>query len=284
MAGSTVLSIQGYRGEPVPNRFQRPEGATDRLAVLLPGLGYTLDMPLFYYTEDLVLARGWDILRVEYAYNRPEFQEMPQAERARWLLADATAAYRAGLAQGQYESIALIGKSLGTLAMGHLLTMADQPAAASRAVWLTPLLGNDRLREQIGRFGGPSLFVIGTADPHYDAAILEEVRAATDGETVVVPDADHGMDVPGDAVASVHAVARVVAALAEIPSGSGRRRRRRARQTATVGAMPASPAPPQAAGTATDPSATPRSACRPSRPLCARGRCSRTRTSRPARR
>src|SRR5215217_6235864 len=77
MATSTTLSIQGYRDQPVPNRFLRPQGAIDHLAVLLPGFGYTLDMPLFYYAENLLLERGWDILRVEYAYNeRPEFQNL----------------------------------------------------------------------------------------------------------------------------------------------------------------------------------------------------------------
>ena len=89
MATSTTLTIQGYRGEAVPNRFLRPEGAIDHLAVLLPGFGYTLDMPLFYYAENLLLERGWDVLRVEYAYNkRPEFQTLTEPERDRWLLAD----------------------------------------------------------------------------------------------------------------------------------------------------------------------------------------------------
>jgi predicted alpha/beta-hydrolase family hydrolase len=100
MATSTTLTIQGYRDEPVPNRFLRPEGAIDHLALLLPGYGYTLDMPLFYYAEKLLLERGWDVLRVEYAYNtRPEFQTLPKSERDRWLLADTTAAWRAGLGQ-----------------------------------------------------------------------------------------------------------------------------------------------------------------------------------------
>ena len=39
MATSTTLTIQGYRDEPVPNRFLRPEGAVDHLAILLPGFG-----------------------------------------------------------------------------------------------------------------------------------------------------------------------------------------------------------------------------------------------------
>ena len=82
MATSTTLTIQGYRDEPVPNRFLRPDGAIDQLAVLLPGFGYTLDMPLFYYAQNLLLERGWDVLRVEYAYNtHPEFQTLPEMER-----------------------------------------------------------------------------------------------------------------------------------------------------------------------------------------------------------
>ena len=213
MATATTLTIQGYRGEAVPNRFQRPEGAIDHLAVLLPGFGYTLDMPLFYYAEHLLLERGWDVLRVEYAYNtRPEFQTLPEPERNRWLLADTTAAWRAGLGQRTYERVVLIGKSLGTLAMGHLLTMADLPPAAG-AVWLTPLLTKERLRQQISQYGGPSLFVIGTADPHFEPVVLEQMQVATTGEAVVVNNADHGMDIPGDPIASVRGVERVVEAL-----------------------------------------------------------------------
>jgi hypothetical protein len=213
MATSTTLSIAGYRDEPVLNRFVRPRGAIDHLAVLLPGLGYTLDMPLFYYAENFLIAQGWDVLRVEYGYSkRPEFQSLPEAEWYRWLLGDATAAYRAGLVQGEYKELALIGKSLGTLAMGHLLTM-QEPALPTRAVWLTPLIGQERLQQQIVQYGGSSLFVIGTADSHYDPAMLEEVREATNGEAVVVEGADHGMDVEGDPVASVRGLERVVEAL-----------------------------------------------------------------------
>src|SRR5215208_74432 len=213
MATSTMLTIQGYRDEPVPNRFLRREGAIDHLAVLLPGFGYTLDMPLFYYAEHLLLERGWDVLRIEYAYNkRSEFQTLPGPERDRWLLTDTTAAWRAGLGQRTYERVVLIGKSLGTLAMGHLLTLADLPPTVG-AVWLTPLLSAERLRQQIQQYGGPSLFVIGTADPQFEPVLLEKMQVATVGEAVVVRNADHGMDIPGDPIASVRAIERVVEAL-----------------------------------------------------------------------
>jgi predicted alpha/beta-hydrolase family hydrolase len=213
MTASTTLTIQGYRDELVPNRFLHTKGASDQLAVLLPGLGYTLDMPLFYYAENLLQERGWDVLRVEYAYNtHPEFQTLPKPDRDRRLLADTTAAWRAGLSQRTYERVVLIGKSLGTLAMGHLLTLADLPPNVG-AVWLTPLLATERLRQQISQYGGPSLFVIGTADPHFDPGVLEQIQVATTGEAVIVKNADHGMDIPGDPIASVRAVERVVEAL-----------------------------------------------------------------------
>ncbi len=170
-------------------------------------------MPLFYYAENLLLDRGWDVLRVEYAYNKhPEYQTLSAPERHQWLLADATAAWRVALGQRSYERVVLIGKSLGTLAMGHLLTTPAPPPTLG-AAWLTPLFGEERLRQQIRQYGGPSLFVIGTADPHFDPVVLEEMQVATIGEAVVVRNADHGMDIPGDPIASVRAVERVVEAL-----------------------------------------------------------------------
>jgi pimeloyl-ACP methyl ester carboxylesterase len=170
-------------------------------------------MPLFYYAENLLLERGWDVLRVEYAYNRlPEAEISPQSKMVERLYADAMAAWRAGLGQRQYERVALVGKSLGTLAMGHLLTVENPPPPTS-AVWLTPMLSVERLREQIAQYGGPSLFVIGSDDPHYDPEIMRAMTVATNGEAVVVEGADLGMDIPGDPAASVRAVERVVEAL-----------------------------------------------------------------------
>ena len=181
MSTSKVVPIAGYCGA-VPNTFVRQEGEAEHLAVLLPGMGYTCDMPLFYYAENLLTERGADVLRVEYAYGRrADFGELSDDEQLRWLLADATAAYRVGLGQRAYRDVTLVGKSLGTLAMGHLLTAEERPAGTTRAVWLTPLVREERLREQMGRCDGRSLVVIGTADPHYDVELLDEVRAATRG-------------------------------------------------------------------------------------------------------
>jgi predicted alpha/beta-hydrolase family hydrolase len=208
-----TLEITGYRGEPVPNTFFRHDQEAEQVAIMLPGIGYTCQMPFLYYPTRLLLARGAEVLWVEYAYSRREdFQALSPSEQERWLLADVTAACRAAIGQHRSEQVLLIGKSLGTIAMGHLLT-TEPMVAHARAIWLTPLLRNDRLRAQIQRSGHRSLFVIGTADPHYHAAYLAEVQAATRGETVIIEGGDHSLEVGGDVFASLQAVEQVLRAM-----------------------------------------------------------------------
>src|SRR5438445_4408554 len=120
-------------------------------------------MPLLYYPLRLLLAGGADVLRVEYAYQqRADLGAASAAEQERRVVADVTAACQAVLSQRAYEQVTFVAKSLGTLALGPVLT-ADARLARARAVWLTPLLRIDHVRAHIARWGGHSLFVIGTA-------------------------------------------------------------------------------------------------------------------------
>ena len=217
MATSTTLDITGHRGLPVPNQLLRPRGPIEHLVVLLPGYRYTLDMPLFYYAENRALEVGADVLRVEVAYVRvAEFQAADDDEQRRWLLEDTEAALHATLAQRSYRGVTLVGKSLGTRAMAHLLAGAPE---AWDAVWLTPVLAEPPVVAGVRSFSGRSLVVIGTADPHYDPALLADLAAKPGIETIVVDGADHGMDIPGDPVASVRALGRYVEALVRFLPG-----------------------------------------------------------------
>ncbi|MBN1995610.1 MAG: hypothetical protein JW953_23175 [Anaerolineae bacterium] len=211
MYPSQKITITGYRAEPVPHTFFKQERDTNHLALILPGRGYTVDMPLLFYPVNLLLAKGADVLRVEYAYHE-DFSALPPAEQMQWLLADVGAAYQTGIAQRSYRQITVVGKSLGTLAMGHLLTAQILPAPV-KAIWLTPLVKFDVLHQQIRQFGGTSLFVIGTADPHYDADVLAEIQAATGGQVVAIEGADHGMNIGVEVLPSIRALEKVMQAI-----------------------------------------------------------------------
>jgi hypothetical protein len=219
MPSFTSLTISGYRDEPIPNTFIRQDNTTPHLAILFPGYGYRVTMPLLYYPQRLLVGRGADVLCVEYAYDRhPGFRNLTEAEWDRWFSADIEAACDAGLAQRPYQRLTLVGKSLGTLATAHLLT-TDTRLERADCVWLTPLLHNERQRAQIVKAKPRSLFVVGTADTHYDRAVLRELEQATGGQSVVIEGADHSLEIEGSVPRSLDALRQVLDALAGFLGG-----------------------------------------------------------------
>lgn len=209
----TTITVIGYRGAPVPNRFFRYEGEVSHLAIVLPGYGYNCDMPLLYFTVSHLLDQGIEVLQVDYTYSRlPEYRALAAEERQRWLVADVTAACRAALAQREYQRITLIGKSLGTRAMAHLLATEEALQAAS-TVWFTPPWHEEPIRTCLLAARQPALIVIGTADPYYNPELATEIRKVINGELVIVADAEHGLEVTSDVVRSVQAIEQTMHAV-----------------------------------------------------------------------
>lgn len=211
MPTSTMLDIRGYsRYESVPNSFFRQDGAVTHLALIFPGFGYRATMPLLYYPERILAQRGADVLRVEYLYDtRSDFQSMSKSEQDACFRADVEAAAKTALAQRAYQRVTLIGKSIGTLALGHLMQKEERLRGAEY-IWITPLLRQDRPRAQIVRHKPRSLFLIGTADSHYDVALLDEVMQASGGQAVVIEGGNHSLEIPGSILESVRAMERIV--------------------------------------------------------------------------
>jgi pimeloyl-ACP methyl ester carboxylesterase len=208
----TSLDIKGYGGQPVPNTLFFQDRETRHLAIVFPGFAYTADMPVLYYPGRLLVQRGADLLQVKYAYHQPSLRAISSSERARRLGQDVAAACEAGLAQRTYEQITLLGKSIGTLAMGQLVT-TDVRFRDARCIWLTPLLTSGELRAQIKQGKQRGLFVLGTDDRYYDPAHLAEVVEATNGQRVVIEGADHSLEIAGDVVQSLRAIERVMRAI-----------------------------------------------------------------------
>ncbi len=198
------FDIIGYRNEVFSCTFFRQEHETNHIAVLFPGFGYTVQMPLMYYTGRLLSESGADIFLVGYNYSQqPDFQAASGEEREIWLRTDTIAAYEMALAQRNYERVTLVGKSIGTRAIGHLLA-TEAPLPSLRCVWLTPILRSGMLRAQIKQRPHRALFVVGTADSHYDPAGLVEIQQATAGQAIVIDKADHSLEITGDVVQSIH--------------------------------------------------------------------------------
>ncbi len=202
------LDMYGYHQEPVPHTFFQQSKGSSHVGIVFAGQNITCQHPTLYYPTRELLLRGADTLLVDYCL-RPAFSTFSGEEIKACIEADTIAAYQALFRERTYQQVTLIGKSLGTLAMGHLLlTVSQMPQV--RAIWLTPLLKRLELRTQIQRAHPRSLFIIGTEDPHYDAVELTELEKVTQGETLVIEGAGHLLEVPGGIIPSLQVMEQIM--------------------------------------------------------------------------
>jgi dienelactone hydrolase len=204
----TSLYIGEPDQQPIPNRFFQQKNRTTTLGVLFPGLQYTNDMPLLFYTGKVLRMHGADVLQVNTDYTVPEFQALTPAERAQRLFTDAQAALQAGRVQREYTRLVLAGKSIGTLVLAQLISSGQYSTALT--IWLTPLLRQPQLVTAASQLKSPALFLAGTGDSTFDARVLEEIRAETGAEAIIIPSANHSLEIEADLPGSLAALQEVI--------------------------------------------------------------------------
>ncbi|MFJ6196824.1 alpha/beta hydrolase [Micromonospora sp. NPDC092111] len=171
----------------------------DRRAVLVPGRSYDTHYPLFAYPGEGLRRAGFDVHEIDW--------QPPAGLGTDGAAPEVAVDWVGGQVAPTLEvpTDLLVGKSLGTLAA---------PLAAERglaAVWLTPLLHRPEVVAALGRSSAPFLLVGGTADRSWDGAVARRLTP----HVLEVPDADHGLLVPGPLARSAEALGLVCAAVEE---------------------------------------------------------------------
>jgi len=163
--------------------------------LVLPGRFYGPTSPLCLYASQVAERRGMTVHRHDWTGDVPSAQA-PEIE-------DYIRAQVVPLLDGIDGRPLLVAKSLGTNAAG---LAADRELPA---VWLTPLLTFPWVVEALRRATAPFLLVGGTNDEAWDSALARELTP----HVLEVPDADHGMYVPGPLTDSIAVLAQVVVAV-----------------------------------------------------------------------
>ena len=213
------LPISGYAGNPVANLFFHPAeaGQASTLALVLPGMRYSADMPLLYYPTQLFLQHQADVLQVRADYTRPDYQAASAEGQAQRLSEDTRAAWEAGKAQGSYDKFVLLGKSIGTVALAHLISSGLGASATS--IWLTPLLYRPQVVDAALRIQGPALFVAGRTDPAFDPQAMERICQATGARALLFDDANHSLEIPSGPLDSLKIMADILRAISDLLDG-----------------------------------------------------------------
>lgn len=197
---TSSLTTHSRFGGAVQHPFVTQNDGTDKLLIMLPGHGYLVDYPLFYYLRAAALKQGYDALSVQYAFQvggQPfSMERMPD------LLADSLDAVQAALARG-YRRVVLAGKSLGTPLAGQIASGLS--GVDVRLILFTPVGGAHLMTS-----GLPALALIGTADERYSAAAVAEQHPGLRWR--VFDGLDHSLEVRWDWRASLAALPEIIAA------------------------------------------------------------------------
>lgn len=159
--------------------------------------------PLLMYAGDVAERRGATVHRHSWSQESPSPFDPPIEQ---WVCDQVTP-----LLDRLGGRPLLVAKSLGTNAAA---------VAAERslpAVWLTPVLTMPWVADALGRATAPFLLVGGTADELWDGDLARRLTP----HVFEVPDADHGMYVPGPLTDSVAILGRVVVAVEEFLAAIG---------------------------------------------------------------
>ncbi len=204
------LDIKGYSGKKLKNNFFRQLDETRKIALVFPGLAYNPTMPLLHYSVQSILATGINVLTVDYDYsNNPKFLKQSLRNRSDWLTGDVEAALKFVTKEENQKVVCLTGKSLGTLALGYLLETHENLRDA-KTIWLTPLIKNPELMEQMLSYMKDAIMVIGTSDSQYDIEIIDRLNANTLLGGIVVDGADHSLEIEGDVTKSLRVLMQIV--------------------------------------------------------------------------
>lgn len=167
---------------------------SEKLAVVLPGAGYTAQAPLLYYSTSLFVQKGYDVLHVNYSYTQEELQALG----AEGLSQDAKAVINH--VSPSYQSMAFCAKSLGTLALTHIIHSYEPEFN----IWLTPLLQREEVYHSLLDTPYKGFVVIGDQDPCFINDRFNNLHKINPLETLLVQGADHGLEIKGNPTESIN--------------------------------------------------------------------------------
>ena len=179
----------------LPDRLQRDP---HRVAFLIPGLGYSAERPLLHFARAVLIRHGWTTQTVWWP-ERPPRREGQDLRSFVHLHMSQVLSVEAA------PKIVLVGKSMGAFAAA---LAADRGLPG---IWLTPVLRDSEVTDDLRRNTAPFLLVGATADPSWDT----EAARSLGQPFYEAEGADHGMETGSDPVNSAEILRRTTIAMDE---------------------------------------------------------------------
>ncbi len=197
--------FHGHSGS-IKSQLMTPSKTSNRLAVVLPGAGYSYREPLLRYGIQVLLKKNYQVLALDKLYgDDPEWRSISSEQEARAVVEQDTIKIFDQIKEKFPQPLEILfGRSLGTFAMACLLE--KDLVRPQQIIWQTPALGNKWTVMKDCKI--PGFGILGTADYYYEKAI-----AHLPTNQIVIENADHSMEIPGDPIQSIEILKKIFLAL-----------------------------------------------------------------------
>ncbi|BFK81156.1 alpha/beta hydrolase [Clostridium baratii] len=174
---------------------------SDTLAVILPGIGYTIDRVTLEYSSELALKLGFDLLKVEYGFQvaRKEFN----VEKEFDIIVEETLEIVENALSENYKNIVIIGKSIGTCVQNLLNDRIEGYNIEN--IYISPI--NKTVEMGIKE---NSLVITGTKDPLLSKENLEKIKDISGSDLVTIKDGNHALNIEKDPIKSLRSQTEVI--------------------------------------------------------------------------
>ncbi len=185
-------------------RFPQP-GEKKKLAVFFPGIGYTVDKPLLYYSRKIAVEQGYETKLLPYQGFPPKIQGDDKRMLESFQIAlTQTEEMLSDTDLASYDEILFVGKSIGTIVAARIA--ADQGMGDRiRFVFYTPL-------EETFRFPAKNAIVFtGSNDPWVGRANskIPQIAAEKGHPCHIINDANHSLET-GNAGRDIENLRRII--------------------------------------------------------------------------
>lgn len=182
-----------------------------KLAIIFPGIGYTHDKPLLYYSQKIAKNEGYEIVCVEY-HDLPEnVRGDADKMRAALLLAyEQSCKMLEDIDFSQYEEILVIGKSLGTVVATKY---SEEHLETAKHVLYTPVEATFRHKINSG------IAFIGDSDSWSNLDNVKKLAKDAGIPLHIYPNCNHSLEVGLDCTKNIEILSEVMGLTAAyIPS------------------------------------------------------------------
>jgi hypothetical protein len=201
-------TIQGYKGMNIPFTMLSKKEDSGKLAILLPGAGYTVQAPILHYSTGVFINKSFDVLQVKYQYNNDFYVDFSMDELSEAIKMDVHTVLDSVFAERTYENVYLIGKSIGTIAMSSVLEREEFKNA--KAIWLTPLIQREDVLGSMAGSVNKGLFIIGDKDHYYSEERFLKAAENPNISPRLIPNVNHSLEYDEDIVESIDVLKSII--------------------------------------------------------------------------